>query len=213
MTLLHDHAAGLLQLVRSRGGGDVHHLSQALLELVEVQRAVVQGRGQAEAVLDQRRLALTVAVVHPAHLGDALVALVDDHQRVLGQVVQERGRRLPRGPPREMPRVVLDAVAVADLAQHLQVEHRALEEALGLQQLALSLELGLLLQQLGLDAADGVLHLRPRRDVVARRIDRHLGQLAQGLAGQRIERRDGLHLVPEQLDADAGLLVGGGRSR
>ena len=101
---------------------------------------VVEGGGHAEAVLHERRLALPVAVVHAAHLGDALVALVDDDERVLGQVVEQRGRRLPGRAAREVARVVLDAVAVADLAQHLQVEHRALVEPLRLQQLALALE-------------------------------------------------------------------------
>ena len=40
-----------------------------------------------------------------------------------------------------MPRVVLDAVAVADLANHLEVEHRPLVQPLRLEQLAFRLEL------------------------------------------------------------------------
>ena len=50
-----DHAAlRLLQLVGARRGRDVDSLPDAALELGERQRAVVQGRGQSEAVLDQR---------------------------------------------------------------------------------------------------------------------------------------------------------------
>jgi hypothetical protein len=64
------------------------------------------------------------------------VTLVDDHQRVVGQVVEQRRRRLARRAARQMARVVLDAVAVADLAHHLEVEHRALVQALRFEQLA-----------------------------------------------------------------------------
>ena len=55
--LLHEHAAALLQLVVGRGGRDVDRLVDAGLELLEVERPVVQGRRQAEAVVDQGFLA------------------------------------------------------------------------------------------------------------------------------------------------------------
>ena len=64
------------------------------------------------------------------------VALVEEHQRVLRQVVDQRRRRLARRRARQVARVVLDALAVADLLQHLEVEARALLEALRLDQLA-----------------------------------------------------------------------------
>ena len=67
-----------------------------LLELVEAQRPVVERRRQAEAVVDQVLLARAVALVHAADLRDGDVALVDDHQRVARQVVDQRRRRLAR---------------------------------------------------------------------------------------------------------------------
>ena len=72
--LLDHDAARLLQLVGPRRRRDVDHLAEPRLELLEVERPVVERRGQAEAVLDERLLALPVAVVHPAHLRDRLVA-------------------------------------------------------------------------------------------------------------------------------------------
>ena len=71
-------------------------------------------------------------------------------ERVARQVVEQRRRRRAGLAPREMTRVVLDAVAVADLLDHLEVEHRPLVQALRLEQLALLFELG---------AADGELVL------------------------------------------------------
>jgi hypothetical protein len=112
-----------------------------LLELLELQRPVVQRAGQAKAVFHQRGLARAVAVVHAAELADQHVALVQEHQRVAGQVVHQRGRRLARLRAAEVARVVLDALAVAHLLQHLQVEARALLHALRLHQLAVLDEL------------------------------------------------------------------------
>ena len=121
----------------------------------------------------------------------------------------QRRRRLAGLAAGEVARVVLDAVAVPGLAQHLEVEHRALVEPLRLEQLAAALERRLHLHQLGLDRLDGGLEPRLGRHVVARRVDRHLRQPARGLAGERVEGADALDLVAEQLDADPALLVGG----
>src|SRR5256885_10165447 len=56
---------------------------------------------QAETVLDERQLARAVAAPHPAHLRHGLVRLVDDHQKIFREIVDERRRRLPRASPRD----------------------------------------------------------------------------------------------------------------
>ena len=66
--LLHDLVRLLLFKVPG-GGGDEHRLMKALLELLELQGAVIKGAGQAEAVVHQALLAGMVAVVHGPHLG------------------------------------------------------------------------------------------------------------------------------------------------
>jgi hypothetical protein len=104
------------------------------------------------------------------------VRLVHHHQGVLGQIVEEGRRRLSRGTSRQVAGVVLDAVAVAGLAEHLEIEHRSLVEPLGLQELPLRLELGLLLEELRLDRLYGVGETWLRSDVVTRRVDRHLSE-------------------------------------
>ena len=68
-----------------------------LLPLLELERAVVERGGEAEAVLHQRELPRAVAVVHPADLRDGDVALVHDHEEVLGEVVEEAGGALALG--------------------------------------------------------------------------------------------------------------------
>ena len=69
------------------------------------------------------------------------MAFVDDDEGVLRQVVEQRRRRLARRAPGQVPGVVLDAVAVSDLLDHLEIEHRPLVQAVGLEDLALGLEL------------------------------------------------------------------------
>ena len=74
------------------------------------------------------------------------------------QVVDQRRRRLARLASGQVARVVLDALAEAQLVQHLEVEARALLDALRLDQLALALEELDALAQLDLDRLD-----RPQR--------------------------------------------------
>ncbi len=87
-------------LVVGRRRRDEDRLRQELLELVEAQRPVVERRRQAKAVVDQVLLARAVAPVHAADLRNRDVRLVDEHQRVGRQVVDQRRRRLAgaRGP-------------------------------------------------------------------------------------------------------------------
>ena len=78
----------------------------------------------------------------PAPEGRETCALVDHDQRVLRQVVDQRRRRAhPGRASGQVARVVLDAVAVTGLAEHLEVEHVRWFEPLGLEQLAARLEL------------------------------------------------------------------------
>ena len=132
---------GPLQLVGARRGRDVEHLVHAALELGEGQRTVVQGRGQPEAVLHQRLLARAVAAVHAADLRQCLVGLVDDDQGVLGQVIHQGRGRLPRLAAGEVPGVILDPLAGADLAHHLQIEEGTLAQALRLEEFVGGLKL------------------------------------------------------------------------
>jgi hypothetical protein len=165
--------------------------------------------GQPESRTHQRLLARAVAGVHAVQLADHLVALVQEHQRVLGQVVGEGRRRRSRRRAGQVPRVVLDALAVAQLAEHLQVEAGALLQALRLHQLArLDEEVQASLSSSLIDSTAET-DLLARRHVVARRVDREARHLLPDAAGERIEQLQRLDLVVEQLDADRQLRVFG----
>ena len=155
--LFNDGATGLRELVGTWRRRDEHHLLHALFPLREAQRPVVERRWQPEAVRDEHFLARAIAVVHAADLWDSLVAFVHDHEGVVGQVVEKRGWRCTGGAAGEVPGVILDPVAISDLADHLEIEHRPLMQPLRLQQLPLRLELPAVFFELALDRFDGAL--------------------------------------------------------
>ena len=211
--LLDDLAAGLRQLVVGRRRRHV----QASAPIIVSNSSNCSGRlssadGQAEAVLDQRLLARPVAVVHPADLRHRHVDLVDDEQEIVREVVDAgRAARSPGARPARWPRVVLDAGAVADLAQHLEVVARSAARAAGPRG-SFPCERNHCepLLQLGLDRPDRLLRCDPpaSRSASPGRSRRGSARLIV-LAGQRIELDDALDLVAEQLDADAAVLVRG----
>lgn len=137
-----DDAVPARELVLAGRRRQIDGLADALRELLPLEGTVVQGRGEAEAVVDEGALAGGVALVHRADLGHGHVRLVDDEEEVVREVVDQGVRRGTGRAPVEVHRVVLDARAGADLAEHLQVVRRAHPQALGLQELALLLELG-----------------------------------------------------------------------
>ena len=96
--LFDDDAFSFLQLIVGRGGRHVDDLMDKAVELLEAQRPVVEGGRKPEAVLHEVGLAGTVAAVHGGNLRYAHVALVDDHQIILGEEVQQTVRTLPRLP-------------------------------------------------------------------------------------------------------------------
>ncbi len=158
--LLDEHAAGALELPGRRRGRDEDRLRPHHVPLLELERAVVDAGRQAEAELGERALALVVALVHAADLRHRDVALVDEQDRVLGDVLEQGRRRLAGCPAGQVARIVLDARAGAGGHDHLEVGHGALLDPLGLEQLAGVAEEGEALGQLLLDALDRLLQRR-----------------------------------------------------
>jgi hypothetical protein len=187
--LLHHHAGGLGEFVGARRGGDID-LVDAVFEFLEGERAVIERARHAEAVGHQHLLARAVAMVHAVQLRDGLVAFVQKHEGVVGQVIEQGGRRFARQAAGEVARVVLDAVAVADLLHHFEIEHGALKEALRLDEFALLLQFLVPPLQLVADAVHGLLFGLGRHHVVGLGIDRQalVGLLDLPSSGSICER-------------------------
>ena len=99
-------------------------------------------------------------------------------------------------------------MAVADLLHHLEIEHRALVQALGLEELAFGLELTPPLGQLGANRLDGFLETIAAGHEVRLGIHRHAVVATERLAGERVEGHQLVDLVAEQPDAQRHLFVG-----
>ena len=148
--------------------------------------------------------------MHAADLGHRLVGLVDEADEVLGEVVEQAVRAVAGSAAVEDPRVVLDPRAEAQLAEHLHVVLGPLAQAMGLQQLALLLELGAALVELAPDLGHRVLHHALAHVVVGGGPDPDvLHVVLDDLAGDRVEVLQVLDLVAEQHHPVGGLGVGG----
>ena len=199
--LLHD-LPGPLLFKGGGGGGDVDPLAHPGLELREGQGAVVKGRGQAEAVVDQGLLAAAVSGIHGPYLGQGHMALVHKEEEVIGEVVQQGHGGRAGGSALDHPGVVLDAAAEADLLEHFDVVHGALADALGLQELLILLEPALPFLHLALDVQNGPVQLLPGGHIVAGRVDGHMIHHPLHQARDGIDLGDAVDLVPEKFHPD-----------
>ena len=94
--LLDDRASGFCKLVGTGCCRNADHLICAMFEFGEIQRPVVQGGREAEAVLYEGFLARAIAIVHSSNLRDRGVRLVYENVGVSRQIVEKRRRRLAR---------------------------------------------------------------------------------------------------------------------
>ena len=159
-------AAGALHLPGARGRGNKDGLWAEPFPLLEFQRPVIHAGRQAEAIFRKRALAREVAFEHGPDLRHGDVAFIDDQKRVLRKILEQGRRWLARSAPRQIAGIVLDAGAGPGGLDHLDIELRALLDALRLQQLALFGEFGQPLFQLGADQLRRLLQRRARRHIV-----------------------------------------------
>ncbi len=137
--LLHDNAAAHLQFIVRRRGRDIEDLVHPVAKLVKIERPVIHGRGQPEAVIHQVLLARAVAVIHAVELRHCNMALVDEQQVVGRKIIQQRRRRLPGLAAIQMARVILNAGAHPGGEQHFEIIPRALLQALRFKEFILAL--------------------------------------------------------------------------
>jgi hypothetical protein len=107
-----------------------------------------------------------------------------------------------------MARIVLDAVAIADLTDHFEIEHGALVEALSFHQLALPLQFLVPHAQFFFDALERLFARGRRHHVVGLWIDRKPHIRLPHLPKHGIDLAKTLDLVSPQLDSISVVVVG-----
>ncbi len=181
-----------------------------LFKLVKFQRAVIEGRGQAEAVFHKGFLARPVAAVHRAHLRQGDVAFVHEQQKVLREIVQQRHWRASGRAVRDDAGIVLYPGAVAQLLHHVYVVISALLYALGLDELVIVREVLHPLVALTADALYRGGHFFLCGDVVTGRVNDGVGEIPLRRAGDDVYLTQAVYLVAEELNADGAVVPIGG---
>ena len=190
--------AGFFQLVLTGRCRDKDHIPHVLLELVELQGPVVVRAREPEPVIDQGFLARAVAVIHAVELGNHLVALIDDHQEIVREIIEQAVGFLACLPPVEMPGVVLDPFAGSGLLDHLEIVPGPLFEPVRLDHP----ERGQDLIEFLADRCDRRLPGSLGCNEVPGRIDIEIFHLLFLCTGVFVHFADPLDLVAEHLDPD-----------
>ena len=199
-----------IQLIIAGSGGNIDDLIDLLLKFLEFQRAVIQRRGQTEAVIDEDFLAGAVTAVHPADLRDRHMAFVDEKEKVIGEEVHERIGRFALFPPGQMAGIVFDPGAVPHFFHHFQVEAGTLFQPLGFQQFIFRPQHGQSFFQFFFDIGNGGFHPFLVGHIVGRREDHHMAHIVKDLTGDDIGLHDAFDLIAEHFHANDLLRGGGG---
>ncbi len=205
--LLYHHASGLLELVVRGSSRDVDNLVCHLLKLLELQRAIVARGAESETEIDKALLALAVAAIHGVDLWDGHVTLVYNEQKVLWEIVEQAIRAFVLFAAIKITGVVLDAGAVAELLDHLDVVCHTLFETVSLHLLVVATEFGSLANKVVLDMAERIVHLILGRDKKVCGEDCDLINFREGVGGDGIDGLDALNLIAEENEAIGKILV------
>ena len=159
-------------------------------------------------MLHQHLLTRAVTGIHSANLRQRYVRLIYHQQKILGEIIYQRKRRLTGLTSRKMARIIFDAGAVAHLLHHLQIIISALLQTLCLQQPAMLIQLIKALVQLLANIIHSAFKILTTRNIVARRENCYMIALRQNLACQHIKFHNAVNLVIEHFNAHSLFTVG-----
>ena len=125
------------------------------------------------------------------------MGLVYHEKKILRKIIEQSKRRASGGISREYARVILYTAAITYLAEHFNIVFYALFDALCLERLALSLEKGDALCQLGFNLMNGLFAALIARNVVGGGINRGVIEARDGVAGDYVYLTQAVDLVAE----------------
>ena len=202
-----DDAFTLVELIVGRRGAHIDGLMGHCLKLLETQGAVIQCGLETETIVYKIGLAGLVSTIHGTDLRHSDVALVDDGEEVVREVVQQAERSHAGPSPIEVTRVVLDARAISHLAHHLHVIGHTLVQALGLGEAVLAGERSHLVLAVKVNLPHGGLHafLGGHKDVGRENLESL--HVLGGHLRLAVEHLDALDLVAPKDDAQHDVLI------
>lgn len=142
------------------------------------------------------------------NLGNGYVALVDDHEEVLGKIVQETVGFGALGSAIEIAGVVLDARAIAEFFDHLHVVGDALLQSVSLGLFASFAEGKGLLYKVVLNMTDGIGHLVFGGNEEVGGEEGCLLKVGEGVGRGGVDGFNALDLVAKEGEAEGVIFVG-----
>ena len=177
-----------------------------LLKLLKGQGTVVKGAGQAEAIAHQRFLSRSIAVVHGMDLRQRHMTLVDEEEKIIRKIVDQRHGGRAHRTIGQHTGVVLNTAAMSQLPQHFDIVHGALLQPLGFHQHIVFFKIFQPLLQFPFDGGDRLLHLLGGGDIVACGINGNVAHGAQHLPRDGVELTDAVDLIAKKFHADGSTL-------
>ena len=129
------------------------------------------------------------------------MGLVNDDQKIIREVIQQRTWRFPRFSKSQVSRIVLDTGTKTGLPHHLHIKIRTLRNSLCLQKLVIGLKISHLLLQLFQNILRRSHHLLFWHYIMGRREDCHVAKLRLYLSRQRVDLRNSIHLIAKEFNA------------
>ena len=208
--LLNHRAFALDKFVVGGGGTTIQNRIAEALKFGKCEGSVVDGCGQAEAILHKVLLASPIATKHSPHLRNGNMALIDHKQEVLGEIVEQAEGAFTLLPAVHIARVVLNTRAVAELLYHLHIVLHPLLNALSLNRSPSLLELLDAGAEVELYLSDSTLCtlLGGNKEVCGE--DMHLRSALQASTRSGVDAPHSLHLIAKHRHPPSiALRVGG----
>ena len=189
----------MLLFVLSRRRRYEHYLIDLTLKLIKAERTVVHRRRQTESIFHKRPFSRLVAMIHTTDLRYCLMRLINHHNKIIREIVNQCVRRLSRFQPGQMSGIILDSRTEACLPHHLYIKIRTLRYSLCFQKLSFTLKVSNLLFQLFFDRPDSRFHPFFGNYIMGCRKDCHMTDLINNLSRQNIYLCNSFHFVPKKL--------------
>ena len=194
-------------LIVGGGCGDHNRLTDLLFKFREIERSVIKRGRQAESVIDEVLLSRTVPSAHTCDLVDRDVALVDEDNVVVGEIIEQAVRGRSGLAASKNSRVVFNTGAEADLAKHLKVIPRSFLDALSLKEHILRAEPLHAFCELFFDLAECLLLLFGIHNVVRCGVDRGVVHVLDHGSRYGVDLGHAVDLVTEIFDSDRAVRV------
>ena len=86
----------MLLFIFTRSRGDEHDLVDLAFKFLKTKRPVVLSRRETEPIIHQRCFSRLIPMIHRSDLRNRLMGLIDDHQKIIREIVDQSLRRLSR---------------------------------------------------------------------------------------------------------------------